>query len=48
MRYEPDTPTPRRMFNMGLPKQAENPMMGANTWGHLSFAQYFQNESIKK
>ena len=47
MRYEPDTPTPRRMFNMGPPKQAENPMMGANTWWSHWFAQYFQMRSIK-
>ena len=29
--YIPETPTPRRMFNIGPPKQAEKPIMGANT-----------------
>lgn len=28
---EPETPTPRRMFSIGPPKQAEKPMTGANT-----------------
>jgi hypothetical protein len=29
--YDPEIPTPRRIFSIGPPKQAENPMMGANT-----------------
>lgn len=30
MMYDPEPPTPMRIFNIGPPKQAENPIIGAN------------------
>jgi hypothetical protein len=32
MIYDPEMPTPSRMFSIGPPKHAEKPMIGANTY----------------
>jgi hypothetical protein len=38
MIYNPDMPTPSRMLSMGPPKQAEKPMIGANTYTRYEYS----------
>jgi hypothetical protein len=37
MMYDPEMPTPSRIFNMGPPKHAEKPMIGANTYRRVQY-----------